>query len=250
MKNEDRYYMLYEDRYRRIHEQGFEYWIYDPDEIPLLINSIDKFLDYAQCEPKATSIVELGCGQGFLAENLIKRGFRYLGVDVSEYAITKARQRAGAKGKDAFLLGDIIDLRQVSDDSFDVAIDNQCFHMLVTDNHRAMYLAEVKRVLKNGGKAYFREGLHDKGFSNNMTDSGKIIEKHREEYSTLHEYTAYTDGEKHIIHLPRIPARFNNEQGYRRELEDAGFIVEYFDIGSWQTSNSYYTQCVIYAGNQ
>ncbi|MFA5309006.1 MAG: class I SAM-dependent methyltransferase [Dehalococcoidales bacterium] len=41
--------------------------------------------------------------------------------------------------------------------SYNAAIDNQCRHMPVTDGHRKKYLAEVKRILKSGGQAFFRE---------------------------------------------------------------------------------------------
>ncbi len=239
MKNKDKYYYLYEDRYRRIHSQGFEYWISDPDEIPLVISSIDKFLDYACCQPQTASIIEFGCGEGFLADHLLKRGFRYLGVDISESALLKARQIAGAKGKDVFLLADVTDLRQVPDDSFDISIDNQCLHMLVTDDHRAIYLAEVKRVLKSSGKVYFRENFQEKEFEHDITDLRDWIEKTGGDYETLHDYTAYIDAEEHIVHLPRVPGRFNNELGYRKELESAGFTLERYDTDG--------LQCIMYA---
>jgi hypothetical protein len=32
MQNEDKYYLLYEDRCRRLNDHGFEYWIWNPEE--------------------------------------------------------------------------------------------------------------------------------------------------------------------------------------------------------------------------
>lgn len=159
INNGDAYFRLYEDRYRRIYQQGIEYWISDPEENARVIRSIEEFLNYACCHPSKTSIVELGCGEGYLANHLLGCGYRYLGIDISESAILKTKTLARDRGQNAFLQADVTDLRQIPDSSFDVAIDNQCWHMLVTDDHRAEYLKEVKRILKNSGKAYFRENV-------------------------------------------------------------------------------------------
>ena len=239
MKNDDIYYMLYEDRYRRIYSQGIEYWISDPEENARVMSSIEKFLDYACCQPSTTCVIEFGCGEGYVASYLLECGFGYLGVDISESAILKARERTGAKGQNAFLRGDITDLHQVPSSSYDVAIDNSCFQMLVTDDHRAKYLAEVKRILKSNGKAYFRENIQEEEFKQKISDFREFVETFDGDYTTLHDYPAFVDGKRHIIKLPRVPARFNNEQGYRRELEEAGFIVDNYSIERWQ--------CIIHA---
>lgn len=77
MKNDDKYYTLYEDRYRRVYEQGIEYWSADPEEIAREINNIEQFLNYTGCHPSTTSIIEFGCGEGYLAKYLLECGFRY-----------------------------------------------------------------------------------------------------------------------------------------------------------------------------
>jgi ubiquinone/menaquinone biosynthesis C-methylase UbiE len=237
--NDKAYFSLYEDRYRRLREQGIEEWIADPAENEHIIESVNNFLNYARCHPAKTSIIEFGCGEGHLAEYLLECGYRYLGVDISESAILQARKKTGAKGQNAFLAADVTDLYQVTDSSFNVAIDNQCLHMLVTDEHRKKYLAEVKRILKSDGKVYFRENIQQEEFKVKISSFREFVEKCYGDYSKLYDYPAYAGGKHQTIKLPRIPARSNNEQGYRKELEKAGFIVENYSIKG--------EHCIIYA---
>ena len=241
MTGEEQYYLWYEDRYRRVYEQGFGYWNPVPDTSAELLAGIDAFLEYAGCVPGQGTIIESGCGEGFVAEHLLGRGFRYLGVDVSASAIQTARERTGEKGKDSFLQADILkDLDRIPDGSYDAAIDNECLHMLVTDGHRVKYLSEIRRLLKPGGRAFFRVNYRDEGFSHSISDYRDWLEKVENDYTTLHDYPAWADGKEYTIRLPRLPARANNEAGYRAELERAGLEVEYFTSDGWM--------CSMYAG--
>jgi len=229
MTEEDKYYLRYDDRYRRMHAGGFERWVSSPEESAGVLVSIDKFLKYASCQPSVTTIIEFGCGEGFVAEHLLSLDYDYLGLDISESAIEKARKYAAEKGKDTFMVVDVLnDLDQIPDGSYDIAIDNQCFHMLVTDEHRRKYLNNVKRILKKDGKAFFRECIQKEEFTQEITDFQDWLDKTKSEYEILHDYPAYKDNERYIVKVPRVPARFNNELGYRKELEAAGFSVEYF----------------------
>jgi SAM-dependent methyltransferase len=224
------YFSLYEDRYRHLREQGIEDWIPTLEELKHSIKSVDDFLIYSHCHPSKTSIIELGCGQGHVATHLLGRGYRYLGVDISESAILQARKKAGVRGQNAFLLADITDLHKITGDSFDIAVDYQCFHMLITDKHRKKYLAGLKRVLKNGGKVFFRESYRPKEFKANIASLGDFAKITRCNYTTLLNYPAYVDGKKRKIKLTRIPARANNEEGYKKELQEARFTVVFFRI--------------------
>ncbi len=243
MKNEEKYYLRYDDRYRRVRSQGFERWISSSGENSGVLTSIDKFLDYAGCSKDVTKIIEFGCGEGFVAEHLLSLGYNYLGLDVSESAIRKARELAGARGESSFRQADVVnDLHLIADISFDIAIDNQCFHMLVTDDHRQKYLTDVRRILKPDGMAFFRENIQEDEFTQDIEDFQDWLEKTGNEYSALHDYPAYRNGKRYTVKLPRVPARFNNESGYRGELEQVGFTVEHFESDG--------RMCIVYAGNQ
>ena len=239
--DEEKYYLRYDDRYRRMHDQGFERWVSSPEENDGVLRNIDKFLEYAGSEPSSTKIIEFGCGEGFVAEHLLSHGYKYLGLDVSESAIEKARQHTGAEGSNLFIVADVLNgLDRIPDASFDIAIDNQCLHMLVTDEHRKKYFNNVKRILKKNGKVFFRENTQREEFTLAISDFRDWLDRTGNEYDTLHDYPAYKGKKRYTVKAPRVPARFNNEAGYRREFEDAGFIVEYFESDEWM--------CIMYAG--
>ena len=239
MKNYTSYFTLYEDRYRRLKKQGIGDWISNPEEFVRIIKNVKEFLSYAHCNPSETSIIEFGCGQGHLALHLMKLGYKYLGLDISASAIRQARKKAGAKVRHAFLVADVTDIHEIQDGSFDLAIDNQCFHMLITDEHRKKYLAEVRRLLKHDGKAFFHESYRLREFKAKISGLQEFIKATHGDYETLHDYTADIGNKRQMIRLPRVPARSNNEEGYRKELKEAGLGVEYFEHDK--------TWCIIYA---
>jgi SAM-dependent methyltransferase len=229
-RKDNAYFKLYEERYRRIYEQGFNYWISDPNELMRTIESVDAFLNYAECSPQETRVIEFGCGEGHLARHFLARGFKYLGVDISESAIRKARELAGADKQELFVTGDVTDLNRIPDKSYDITIDNLCLQMLITDNHRKNYLTEVRRVLKDDGWAYFRENKHENEFTAKIGSLEEFIESQNEDNSSEEEYPAYANGKQQTIKLQRIPARFNNQAGYRKELESAGLRMDCYSI--------------------
>lgn len=239
---EKNYFYLYEERYRRLREQGVDDWVYRPQELSRTFKAVDEFLEHSLTEPSKTSIIELGCGQGHLAEYLINKDYKYLGVDISVLAITRARQKLGTKGNNSFMLGDVTSLKQIPDVSYDITIDNQCFHMLITDEHRCKYLSEIKRILKKDGKGFFQEIYQPDEFTEKIFDIEQFNRKFSGEQKAPQKYSAFVNGKERNVELPGLPARANNEAGYRKELSAAGFNLDYFKIIPGL--------CIMYAGKK
>jgi SAM-dependent methyltransferase len=66
-------------------------------------------------------ILDVGAGQGVLAEHIAERGARYTGVDISPRLVAAARRRHGARG--AFIVADARRLdTALSPSSFDAAV--------------------------------------------------------------------------------------------------------------------------------
>ncbi len=75
---------------------------------------------------KGSLILDLGCGNGRIAINLAKQGYRVVGIDISpvfiEDALRKAREH-GVCDRTVFIAGDVLDLeRVVGRYSFDATI--------------------------------------------------------------------------------------------------------------------------------
>lgn len=240
MKQNQKYYSAYEDRYRRVYSQGIEYWTNDPIEIKDSINRLERFLKYYRLSAKNFKIIEFGCGEGHLAQYLVQKGYEYVGVDLSPSAIAKAKSRLHKFNLSGnFLLGDVTHLDMIADESYNVSIDNFCLQMLVLDSDRHNYLSEITRILVKGGKAYFHEIYREKVFEGELRTFDEYMAKLKPDFENLEDRRVYTKGRCRKIKVPRVPARFNNEIGYRKELTDAGFTIDNFQVEQHT--------CVIYA---
>ncbi len=234
------YYFAYEQRYRRVYEQGVEFWTANPDEIRESTELLDEFLGEAVAA--APLILECGCGEGHLAEHLVNRGWRYIGVDISPTAIEKARSRlarCSPKVEPVFHVTDCTAMGIIPDGSADIVVDNFHFHMLVTDGDRSRYLGEVRRVLRAGGRAYFHENLQAGSAIKSAVDYDDFLRQCPSDFVTEEGRDAWQNGKVMRIQLPRLPARFNTCDGYAAELESAGLRV--------QLSRACGSTCVLHA---
>ena len=143
----DVYYFGYEDRYRTVYDNGAELWE-SAEPNASLLQTLDK-----HPEVFAGRIIDLGCGEGRDSLYLLSQGHDVVSVDVSHSALGRARERAAAAKLDAsgFVERDIIYLRGFDDDSFDLAMNMGCLHMLVKEDQRASHIARVHDIVRPGG---------------------------------------------------------------------------------------------------
>ncbi|MBX9689452.1 MAG: class I SAM-dependent methyltransferase [Candidatus Obscuribacterales bacterium] len=112
-------------------------------------------LDYipripAALSNKQDSVLDLGCGSGWLSVFLARHGFKSYGVDVAEHAIELARSWASSENLDIeFSVQDICEL-EFPADSFGAIVANSIFEHL-TYKLAEQCIASLKRVLKPGG---------------------------------------------------------------------------------------------------
>lgn len=103
--------------------------------------------------------VDLGCGTGADAVFLARLGVDVTGVDSSETALDRARERATADGVTVrWLHGDVLQL-PLDDASMDLALDRGCLHHVPAAD-QGRYATEVARVLRPGGTLLVREMNH------------------------------------------------------------------------------------------
>lgn len=95
----------------------------------------------------------MGCGNGAMAaQSFAERGYSVWGVDLSATAIRWAENRFQQAGLSAkFLVGNVCNIYQCKDSMFEMIIDGSCLHCLI-DNARHLFFAEVRRLLKPGGR--------------------------------------------------------------------------------------------------
>jgi ubiquinone/menaquinone biosynthesis C-methylase UbiE len=106
--------------------------------------------------------LDVGCGTGENAILLAKSGCTVTGIDLALDAISLAKAKAAERHVAAiFVAGNALELdRHFGEGAFDTVIDSGLFHVL-TDEERPVYVRQVQRVLKPGGR-YFMMCFSDK----------------------------------------------------------------------------------------
>ncbi len=107
-------------------------------------------------------VLEIGCGEGIGASLLAERAAAVVAVDYSKEALRVARERYGA-GNVEFTLMEVPPI-DFPDRSFDAAV---CFQMIEHLEEPGVLVAEVRRVLRDGGIALFATVNKDETISDN-----------------------------------------------------------------------------------
>lgn len=102
-------------------------------------------------EIKPCKAIDIGCGEGFYSIYLAKKGFEVMGVDISEKAISLAKQNAIKHGvKVKFIPIDVLNLDKINN-KFDFALEWALMHHIIP-KQREKYVKNVKNILNKGGK--------------------------------------------------------------------------------------------------
>ncbi len=99
------------------------------------------------------TILDLGCGTGEITARLAAKfpNASFVGVDLEEAHLTRAAERCAAFGSRVrFEVGDALALR-FDDSTFDLVV---CRHVLQAVPDAEAVLAEIRRVLRPGGRAH------------------------------------------------------------------------------------------------
>ena len=138
-------------------QQNKTYWqSYKPGEIP----SVPKKPSEILLKNVGGPILDVGTGDGVLAEKLALKGFDVYGVDIAENIINENRKR---KSKVKYSTQDITTKTRFSDNYFDLII----FRFTLTNIHKELWKKlgdEVFRILKTSGKVWALEPLVSKSY--------------------------------------------------------------------------------------
>jgi SAM-dependent methyltransferase len=119
------------------------------------IGEVD-FIESEIDQDKTFKILDIGCGTGRHAIELVKRGYSVTGVDLSEAMINKARENAkNAQINVDFKVGDARNLP--FENQFDLAIMlcEGAFPLMETDEMNFEILKNAAKALKKNGKLIF-----------------------------------------------------------------------------------------------
>lgn len=132
----DRWYTAYDDPVALLRAES-------KTKTPWILERIEKFFPHAR-------VLDVGCGAGFLSNELALKGHAVTGIDLSQESLAVAG-RHDATHSVRYLAADAYQL-PFSDGSFDV-VTAMDFLEHVEDPKRV--IAEISRVLKPGGLFFF-----------------------------------------------------------------------------------------------
>lgn len=162
----------------------------------------EKVLNLLELPPGAT-VIDLGCGNGALTEQLALRGWRVLGIDASEEMLKEARRCHPSL---SFWKDDAC--RFEVEEPVDAVFSNAVFHWIAKEKHPRL-LRQINRALRQRGQLICEFG----GESN-----GKALHNalRREFERRGRQY--------------RLPFYFPTIGEYAPLLEQSGFRVEYASL--------------------
>jgi ubiquinone/menaquinone biosynthesis C-methylase UbiE len=95
---------------------------------------------------KTDAVLDIGCGEGSMLRYLKQQGYSNLhGLEISDYAVRRLRDEGIEMHRG------VLPSIPLPDASFDVVIASQVLEHII---RRRRFLAEIRRVLKPGGRAF------------------------------------------------------------------------------------------------
>jgi SAM-dependent methyltransferase len=126
----------------RVHARRRETAVYD---------CVDELLD-GESAPAPCRTILLGCGRGYTAVSLAKRGYRVLGIDPDRDLLAAARERAVLGGVEIDLMGgDPLALPPMPEEAFGLAVDFHTACDLDDGVPREDYLRQIFKLLMRNG---------------------------------------------------------------------------------------------------
>lgn len=146
----------YEDR--TIHENWESVYRRNPVQDDLNARMLERILSSLRL-PERALCLDAGCGTGKHTLSLMKRGYRCVGVDLSERALQKTKARLAEDGLNAegLLVCHALEAMPFQDETFDMVY---CRGVLMHIPDWILALGNLCRVLKRGGKIVILESNH------------------------------------------------------------------------------------------
>lgn len=223
--------MILKETYERphIHESWESVYRGNPLQDRLNARLLDRILKQVQPAPDAR-FLDAGCGVGYHTLAIARRGYRCVGVDISETILRQAEDnalRAGLQERVSFRADNLEDL-SFTDGSFDVV---HCRGVLMHVPEWESALGQLCRVLKPGGKIVILES-NTSSLETRVVCLLRWLRQGRSRMVTTPgglEFWAEQDGQPVVTRIARV--RYLQEQLRAHGVEPTSrFATEFWDI--------------------
>ena len=216
------YYLAYEKRYQAVYSAGAERWGHSPEE-PVLLKTLTEWVERNNLKGKR--VLEFACGEGASGVILSQLGCIYHGVDIAPSAVDKTRVAIAEYPNATVSLLDMVNERVEGE--YDAAIDIMGFHMLITDDDRQKYLSNAIAVLKPAAPMlFYKESYRIDAYEGSVNSYEDWLSITGDDYITP-QVRCVLDSDI-TVNVPLVPGRARTKDGYIKELNDAGFVVDNF----------------------
>lgn len=163
-----KYYEAYDERYKAAHSKGVS-WLSGKNS-PIVLDTIKKYNINI-----SDSILEIGCGEGRDAGELLKKGYRLMATDVSEEAIRYCKNTMPLF-KHCFNILDCINGEHK--DRYDFIYSVAVVHMLVLQEDRNRFYGFIREHLTENGIALIcTMGDGEEEMQSDINDAFKLRER-------------------------------------------------------------------------
>lgn len=197
------YYEAYDDRYLQVHGSDLQWFSDSPSAIVRQV--MERFGISADA-----SILELGCGEGRDAGFLLNQGFNVTATDISPAAVDYCAEKYPRFAAHFQVLDCVAGKME---EKFDFIYAVAVVHMLVEDDHRALFYRFIRKHLNEGGI-----GL--------VCTMGDGTVERKSDISTafdLQERTHAASGK--TLKLAGTSCRMVSWETFLREIEGSGFTI-------------------------
>ncbi len=217
-----KYYLAYEERYKKVHEEGLLWFSQNPTP---------ELLEWVKHNniPESEEICEIGCGEGRDSIYLASMGYAITAIDASPSTIEKCKQLSNAKGIEVnWIVGDATELKVELNQRFKWAYSIGTLHMLVEAEDRQQLIKQMLNLLLPGGKALILT-MGD-GKNERQTDTSTAFD--------LQERNHMETGRTLLV--AGTSYRGVSWEFHTKELIDAGFSI----LMQLDTENDEYGKCM------
>lgn len=193
------YYEAYDDRYRQVHSSDLQ-WFSDAPS-PIVGQVMQKY-----GISTASSILELGCGEGRDAGFLLNQGYQVTATDISPAAVSYCAGKY-PEFDDNFHVLDCV--AGEWDGKFDFIYAVAVVHMLVEDAHRECFYR------------FIREHLNENGYALVCTMGDGTVER-QSDISTAFDLQERTHTSGKTLQLAGTSCRMVSWETYLREIRENG----------------------------
>jgi ubiquinone/menaquinone biosynthesis C-methylase UbiE len=175
-------------------------------------------------DPAGKVVLQYGCGPGFGVEALLKRGATEVtGIDISEEEIELARRSAREGGYADRVHFQAADAHHTGfeDESFDLIVGHSILHHL----ELPVALAELRRILRQGGRAVFLEPLAANPFlriGRRLTPGARTPDEHPLTTADWALCASFFSGFSHVevelMSIPLMPLNLLTPRRLQRSL--------------------------------